>query len=93
MLLAGTSEEEEEEEAPPGLTSDSAKEVRLSADGYRCRGDRREDLLPALREKLNSAVPCDALDPLGDGEGVLPSGAAALASPQDSWVLLEPLLF
>lgn len=82
MLLAGT---RDGEDAPPGVTSDSAKDVRLSADGHRGRGDRREVLAPVPLIRAFSGVPCDAL------EGLRPSGAAEglVASSEVSRVPLE----
>lgn len=53
VLLAGTSEEEATPLLElPGLTSDSAKEERDSAEEYLGRGDRREDRPTRPRTRL-----------------------------------------
>lgn len=93
VLFAGTNEDEDEA-APPGLTSDSAKEVRLSADGYRGSGDRLEELRPAedlVRVVDSEAAPCEE-ELKEDGEASL-LASATVASPEDeSWEAPTPLL-
>lgn len=74
---------------PPGLTSDSAKDDRLSADGYLGSGD---DLPAEFLRKLASSGACDPLTS-GAGEELRHSeSAAAVTSPEVSQVAVVPLL-
>lgn len=79
--------------APPGLTSDSAKEVRLSADGYRGSGDRLEEARPAedlVRVVDSEDAPRDE-ELKEEGEAPL-LASVTVASPEESWEASAPLV-
>lgn len=93
MLLAGT-REDEDEVAPPGLTSDSAKEVRLSADGYRGSGDRLEEARPAedlVRVVDSEDAPRDE-ELKEEGEAPLLASVTVASPEEESWEASAPLV-
>lgn len=86
--MAGTSEEEATPLLElPGLTSDSAKDERDSAEEYLGSGERREDRPPRPLTRLLLGVSRVALSSLGEGVALLPSAGVTLASPRASWLL------
>lgn len=80
--------------APPGLTSDSAKEVRLSADGYRGSGDRLEEARPAedlVRVVDSEDAPRDE-ELKEEGEAPLLASVTVASPEEESWEASAPLV-